>query len=1070
MKETIIAKLCKIASAIFAFLFGIVVIGISVADRYRSDIDKFLNTKSYETVTKASDGELNVDELYSYKSDYSDTDELLSAIKDVGKRMSEEGSVLLKNENSALPLTNDELSKVTMLGYAGYDLVLGGDVGAEIDYNNANPVNLIEAMENRGFSLNPTVKRMYTQNTWLRNIFKNAVDHWGSLETVYRNSAPIADSGEKGLYTDREPSANDLDNADSSWRDSLKNHNVMIVTISRAGGENRNYLPGKAGLTQTSIDHGMTDPLSLSDNERSVIEACVQAKQTNGGKVIVLLNNASPIEILELKENDGIDCIMQVGFPGAYGCNGIANLLRGENDDGDSLSPSGHLSDTYAAVNANSPSAQNYGFYSYTNGNKAQSYEGFMVEAEGIYDGYYYYETRYADTVLNPDSNAGCTKGAKAGATQWIYDDEVAYSFGYGLTYTTFTQTLKSVDVKLGTKKITAEIEVKNTGNFPAKAVVQLYASSPYTTYNKVHNVEKSAVKLIGYEKTDVLQPNESVTVLMSTDAQYLASWDSTLNNGTGGYILDDGNYYFAIGNGVHEALNNMIALIFDTGDTSYGDLDSELFGGGNASLAICWENENFDSTTFRASKNGTPVVNRLQDMDLNYWREDSVEYLSRNDWDDTWPKTYNTLTATSKMLQYLNNDFYQIESKDETEFPEVTFGANNGLKLDDLKGVTDFEDDRWDSLLDQITLFECMARIGFGGGTTQAIESIGSPQVRQVDGPAGPNGSSLGNLASKSDSSDATVALDPYCVDSDDPNAGYNFAAMGNETLIASTFSKKMAEEYGKVVGNYSLWANLPLVWACGINLHRNPYNARNNEYYSEDPVLTSGQGLSFISGGRQYGAIIAIKHFAFNSTDITRQGISTFMNEQKARELELRGSQSIIESGKCLGVMTGFNRAGIKSCNSHFGLMIEILRNEWGFKGLMSQDAIYDKSYSAVKEATICGITMTCNTGVDENISRAWAYWTEENVSQDNELCAALKRNMKYQAYAFANSNAMDGRTRDTITYRINTWYDNTLIALTVVFGIFTALALAGYVAVTVKEYKKQSVKNHFESGGNQ
>lgn len=1042
-----LAKIFRISSSFSAFFFSVALIGNSVADRYRTDIDKFLHTKSYETKTLLDEGELDVEKLYSYKSDYQNTDELIDGIRKVGRHVSEEGSVLLKNDNDALPLKSDELSKVSMLGYGSYDLVLGGDVGAEIDYTNAHPINLIEAMENRGFSINPTLKHMYKENSGLRSIFRNALDHWGTKEVVYRNTCPIADEGEKGLYTDHEPSASDLSNADSSWKDSLEKDNVMIVTFSRAGGENRNYLPGKAGLSNTSIEHGMSDPLGLSDHERSIIDACVESKRLHGGKVIVLLNNASPMEIKELKDNEGIDGILQIGLPGAYGSEGIANLLRGEDDDGNSLSPSGHLSDTYATTNSLSPSAANYGFYHYTNGSSAQSYEGFQVEAEGIYDGYYYYETRYADSVLNESSNATNPKGASKGNLEWKYDQEVTYPFGYGLSYTTFSQKLLSLNVKLGTKEITCKTEVTNTGDFPAKSVVQLYASSPYTTYDKVHGIEKSAVKLIGYEKTKTLNPGESETLVIKVDAQYLSSWDSSLNSEEGGYILDEGNYYFSIGNGAHEALNNMIASIAEKNDASYGTVDSERFEGGDSEKCLSWSNGSFDKDTFRYSKNGTAVTNQLQDMDLNHWMDGECEYLSRQDWENTWPKTYKTLTATQDMLQYLNNDFYEIEEKDEKQYPKVIFNQKNGLKLDDLKGVEDFDDVRWDSLMDQISLFECMAREGYGGGTTKIINSISSPQVRQVDGPCGPNGSSLGNLASKSDSQDPAIALDPYCVDKDDKNYNYNFAAMGNETLIASTFSKKIAEEYGSIMGNYSLWANLPLAWSCGINLHRNPYNARNNEYYSEDPVLTSSQALSFVSAGRKYGMIIAIKHFAFNDTEITRQGISTFMNEQKARELELRGSQAVIESGQCLGIMTGFNRAGVKSCNSHQGLMLGILRGEWGFKGLMSQDAIYDKNYAAVKEAAICSITMTCNTGVDSEIAKSWAYWTIENVGKDNELCAALKRNMKYQAYALANSNAMDGRTRNTVTYRIQTWYDNTLLGLTIGFGSLMALGIVGY-----------------------
>lgn len=220
-----------------------------------------------------------------------------------------------------------------------------------------------------------------------------------------------------------------------------------------------------------------------------------------------------------------------------------------------------------------------------------------------------------------------------------------------------------------------------------------------------------------------------------------------------------------------------------------------------------------------------------------------------------------------------------------------MTFGADNGLSLADMKGVTDFEDECWDKLMDQITLFDCMVRVGFGGVYTKPIESIHSPQAIQVDGPAGIHNYPLGQYAEKED------ANDPCVIDKKDKNRNFKFGVMCTETVIGSTFSKEMAAEYGNVCGNYSLWSNLTIFWGCGNNLHRSPYNGRNSEYYSEDPVLTAKQGRAFVSEGNKYGLITAMKHFAFNNTEINRLGISTFMTEQKAREMELRGSQEIVE-----------------------------------------------------------------------------------------------------------------------------------------------------------------------------
>ena len=241
-------------------------------------------------------------------------------------------------------------------------------------------------------------------------------------------------------------------------------------------------------------------------------------------------------------------------------------------------------------------------------------------------------------------------------------------------------------------------------------------------------------------------------------------------------------------------------------------------------------------------------------------------------------------------MLEVLKNDL--VEIREQGDPASVTFGADNGLTLAALKGVEDINDPRWQQLIDQITLEEAMIRTGFGGTSTKTIESIVSPEAVQNDGPNGINSYTLGQYAN----TDAESG-DPYAVSSDDKNLSYKFGTMCNETVIAQTFSKELAAEYGRVIGNYSIWSNLPIFWGAGTNLHRLPYNARNHEYYSEDAVLTAYQAAAYIAAGKEYGCIIAPKHFAANDTEINRSGISAFMTEQKLRENELRGTQASIE-----------------------------------------------------------------------------------------------------------------------------------------------------------------------------
>lgn len=1007
-----------------ASLLALSVCASTVVDGFRTDIDKFLGTKSTKLVTENSDGT----DLYTFKSDYTSTTELLHGIQDVGERMSEEGSVLLKN-NGALPLTKDETQKITLLGFSSYYPVQGGDMGSSLVENtgtDADTVDMVQAFKAKGFSLNQTVADMYEA---LQPTFKSEVQSWGGTIEYNHITAPST----TGVFSSKEPSQAALDGQNATWKDSMNDNNVMIVTIARSASENGSYNPGTAGVDPTQ-NLNQTDPLGLSDDERDLINAAVTAKAANGGKVIVLLNNASAMEVQEIEDNVGVDAILQVGLPGGYGFYGVADILSG------AVSPSGHLTDTYAVKNASAPSAQNFGDLQWANANPDISMNDAIVEAENIYIGYKYYETRYFDTVMG-QGNAASTVGSSTGSA-WNYDDEVTYPFGYGLSYTTFEQTLDNLNVDLENETVTANVTVKNTGSVAGKDVVQLYVSLPYTDYDKEHGVEKAAIQLLDYGKTAELAPGASETVTITADMQNMASWDSTADNavGTKGcYILDAGDYWFTIGNGAHEAVNNVLAAEGQSVD-------------GSADKAKSWTLDSFDSTTFATTKNGTAVENQLADMDINSWLPGTATYLTRADWEGTFPKTYKNLTASDEMLDILDNDIYEINANGDPS--TVTFGADNGLTLADLKGVSDINDERWDMLMDEITLEECMIRTGFGGTSTKVIESIMSPEAIQNDGPNGFNSYPLGQYAN----TDASTG-DPCVVDANDPNLTYKMGTMVNETVIAQTFNKDLAADYGRVIGNYSLWANTAIFWGIGTNLHRLPYNARNHEYYSEDAVLTAGQGTAYAAAAMQYGVIIAPKHLAFNDTEINRTGISVFMTEQQARENELRGTQGIVENAHVLGLMTAYNRVGITQDNAHTGLMKNILRNEWGFQGLISEDFIQNANYVVLKEAVLNGVTMSCNTGDNTMaaVSEKYPYWTVEAVSQDTTMMTALKQAMKYQNYALANSNAMDGMASSTRLVSVRTWYDNALVAVQVVFAALTVLAAAMYV-LNDRKSKKQ------------
>lgn len=1015
MKTSPKTRVWRGVTTTFASMLALSLVVTSAVQGFRTDIDKFLGTTSSAFSTEnASAAD------YTYKSDYSSTKELVTAIRDFGEKVSEEGSVLLKNDG-ALPLSQAETQKISLLGFSSYYPVQGGDMGSSLssfEGTDADPVDMVTAFTEKGFKINTALQDLY--KSMESSFVSEVVNPWGT-DTFTRITSPATD----GTFSSKEPSQDTMNKANADWKSTLNDNNVMIVTLARGSGENRSYTPGKDGVDPNQ-NLNQSDPLGLSDDERDLINAAVDAKKANGGKVIVLLNSAQQMEINEIADNAGVDAIMQIGLPGAYGFYGVADLLSG------AANPSGHLADTWAVDNSAAPSAQNYGDYAWTNADDSKYINSEIVEAEGIYTGYKYYETRYADSVLNQGDAKSSTGSSNGGA--WNYDDEVTYTFGYGLSYTDFDQKLDSVSVDLKDKTVTAKVTVTNTGKVAGKDVVQLYASTPYTDYDKQHNVEKSAVQLLDYAKTDELQPGESTTVEIKADAQYMASWDSTASNqagSKGNYILDNGDYYFAIGNGAHEAVNNVLAA-------QGADVD------GNKAGAAKWTLDEFDDTTFATTKNGTNVENQLADADLNSYMPDTVTYLSRSDWSGTFPKTYKDLTATDEMLKGgLSNDTYKIGEHNDAE--ATTWGAKNDLTLADFKGNEDFTDSKWGDLMDQMTLEEAMIRNAFGGTSTKSVATISSPEAVQNDGPNGFNSYTLGQYANTDPNS-----ADPYKVDANDPNLNFKMGVMANESVLGQTFSKQISEEWGKLLGNYSIWANLPILWGVGTNLHRSPYNARNHEYYSEDPILTAFQGAASVTAAKAYGLILAPKHYAFNDTEINRTGLSVFMTEQKAREGELRANQSIVEDAGTMGVMSAYNRIGVTATNAHTGLMLGILRGEWGFKGLMSEDFIQDPTYAQLAAAVHNGITMLCLTGDNSiaAVSKVWPYWTVKNVSTDSQLVSDLKRNMTWQFQAIANSNAMDGLNSSSRVVTLRTWYDNVLTGVSIVTGLFALLGAAMYV----------------------
>jgi beta-glucosidase len=687
----------------------------------------------------------------------------------------------------------------------------------------------------------------------------------------------------------------------------------------------------------------------------------------------------------------------------------------------------------------------NYGVYMYTNNSTSGAADAmssdtksdwYLVESEGIYTGYKYYETRYEDSVLgqgNATSSAGSsTNGA------WNYDTEVSYSFGYGISYTTFEQTLESVDVVIGGDS-TATVKVTNTGSVAGKSAVQLYVQAPYTK----GGVEKSAIQLVGYAKTSILEPGASETVTVDFDAEYFASYDETAvkaDGTTGAWSLEAGNYYFAVGNGAHEALNNVLAK--KTGDVTL-----------QVSEAVLWTLDATDIETYSVG-----VENRLQDMDINNLIPDTVEYTTRSDWTKGWT-TVESITPTEEMMTGLNDSLYELTENGDG----VSWGVDSGVTILDAMilddegnciGVKDLDDEIWDQLLDQMTLDEAIQFIEKGGDDVENIDSIVLARTYANDGPLGFTYDQVAGYAirwTESNSDEETY------VSSDDEYADYSMNTMPTDPVVAATFNKELEAREGELFAEDALWSNESSLFAPGVNIHRTPYCARNHEYYSEDPILTSTTAVAVCAAAETKGIMMEPKHFAFNHQESNRSGLSTFINEQAARETELRCFQTLMSKNVCSGIMTAFNRAGTSYVGAYEPLLVGIARTEWGYTGWYNTDMINGADYMNWRDITAGGGGSCLTTSAYDTSNIGTMASSKDVIAKDTNFQQMMKYNIKFWLYNLAKSNAMNGISQSTQIKHVLTWWQKLIYAFIAIFAILTVL----FLVLTIRSDKKATVE---------
>lgn len=1027
-------------SMVSALLLTVSLLAGNILETYRTSVDAFVGTRSQKTVTEGSDNE---EDSWNYKSAFKTAEEAYEGFKEYAIRSSQETYALLKNENDALPLAKD--AKLTMFGIRSYAPVYGNTGGSVPD--GKSTVEIFDAFTERGFQLNPSMlaayEKFFADKEWTVPQFGGGISPAYAEVTAYNDPCELTLSELEQLNPDYNSQYSEYSDA-------------AIVVVGRVGGENGDgYYPGEAGRAD-GVETVTGNILSLSDEEMALID---EAK-ANFDKVIVLVNATNPMEMGNLKDDPDIDAIMWIGYPGAYGFYGVADVLNG------TVSPSAHLGDTFAKNSALAPAMANYGNIPWENAGdfaEVENVNSYLIEAEGIYAGYRYYETRYADIVLgNGGSEASAGTYANADGTvaekdgTWDYANEVVYPFGYGLSYTEFEQTLDSVEI-LGTKETaTVTVTTKNTGDVAGKAVVQLYASAPYTDYDKENHIEKSAVQLMDFEKTKTLEPGESQTITMEVDMSNLASYDSE-NAKT--YIVDPGTYYFAIGEDAHDALNNILAAQEKTtkdGMTADGNADK--------TYEWTWDGE-VDAETFSVSKNGTKITNALSEgdyaMDINAFMPDTVTYLSRSDWDGTFPETYSGLSANEQLSKLLGNDIIELKTDDDVS--DLVFGdTTSTLTLNDLKGA-DFDDPRWEELVNKVSVQEFLDFAANAFHNIAAIPSVGLMQYAADDGP---NGSDSHYLT------EGQYQGKPY---EDAESYDYGTRVSVTPQNIAYSWNKELSYEFGEIIlGESTLVLNLPIIIGPGMNIHRHAYNSRGAEYYSEDPILTGYIGSAVVQGAQSKGTLVNIKHAAFNDQEINRSGIAVFMNEQKARELELRGLEQAFEAnGKpasfaadetkantytegALGVMSSYNRIGAVASSANVGVQEQIMRGEWGFKGYNITDFTGVSLKGAPKESILAGTTAFCGFGVSEEIK----YWNPEALSGDREMLLAIKENIHYLLYALSHSAAMNGVNATTHSVNVMTWWRATYLSC---IGVFAVLTAAGLIGTAVSRRKKSGKKEN-------
>ncbi len=1048
-----------IVTHVMIFIIGAMV----VASTIFIDNKNYFNTK-YNLVKVEMTQDPNVDPndpTYQYfKSDFNSVTEVEENGAKYAYEVVKEGAVLLENKNNALPLAKG--SRVSLFSASSVvPVYCGTGSGAsstedQIDFKTGFELN-------GNMVVNPVLWNWYNANNHLygRMRFNPGGSGTGG-STAMSNTNRI--SYIEGVLDANWAQIDTPAKTDGSYGD------AAIFVLARKSGEGADVAI-EGGMGQTTNGN----VLELGPREIDVLKNLKLEKDKGTfDRIIVLMNSASQVQcdFMSVAEY-GIDALVWCGAFGDQGPVAIGDLLVGEENF------SGKLSDTFFTKHAYNPVYANWIPQSYTGvtldsnsalNTNANSNNYYVVYQEGIYNGYRY--TEYEDVVMGR---------AKTGV--FDYDEVVSYPFGYGESYSEFTYSGFEATYNASTDTYTVRVTVTNTGDMVGKEVVQVYLQKPYTPYDISYGVEKAAVELVGFAKTGLLGKGDNEPVTIEIPGNYFASYDS---NEARTFILDAGDYYLTAAKDSHSAVNNILALKNKT--TSHGMTEN-----GDRNFVYTRNIAAFDDTKYATSAvTKQPITNQFDNADLNKYSGSttSVTYLSRSDWEgtikfgysvsgDTRTKLNNSVrvTGTQKMkddaakptVQKSDDNYptYREEKDEDGNETESTLSLIDLLSVVEGKYenintqtvVTPYNDPKWDELLDNLSWNDTVKLLSTGFRSTQGISSINKPNTLDPNGPNGLVGHeevTQYNMEEDEDLEEGQVSLNRgLAVKNNDPKKTRSAAGYPCNGLVASTFNKQLARDFGKAWGEDCLWAGVSGLYGTAVNMHRGVYNGRTFEYFSEDSILSGQMAAGVTLGLRDKGVYSYLKHAVLNDSEAARKGSSTWINEQTIREIYLRPFQIAIEDGKGECIMTGYNRIGVL-WTGHQGFLNTVFRNEYGMTGFVVSD-YFNTNYMTVPVGIMNGNDLPDNAGSIGDDLNNYAPGTGYG-----EFAWEMRESAKRILFTVVQSNAMNGITTGTrIKYIDPTWpqvLEASTIAVSIVGSVFILACITVLVVIEILRPKER------------